>query len=157
MLSHVRTEMEVIRELAEDDPAYRSITSSWFKHSYLLDLLKELAQEDIKIVLTTDHGTIRVSNAVKVVGDRQTSTNLRYKQGKNLNYKNKEVFAITKPDKVYLPVSHISSSYIFAVNEDFLAYPNNFNHYVKYYKNTFQHGGISLEEMLIPIIQLSPK
>lgn len=157
MLSHARTEMEMIRELANDEAAYRSITLSWFQHSSLLLLLKELAKHKIKVVITTDHGTIKVNNPIKVIGDRGTNTNLRYKQGKNLNYKAKDVFAITKPAKAHLPVSNLSSSYIFALEQDFFAYPNNYNHYVKYYKNTFQHGGISLEEMLIPIITLEPK
>jgi len=157
MLSHARTELHMIRELADDEAAYRSLTYTWFEHSPLLDLIKELAEKDVTIVLTTDHGTIKVNNPIKVIGDKQTTTNLRYKQGKNLNYNPKEVFEIPQPDKVELPVSHMSSSYIFATNKDFFAYPNNYNHYVKYYKNTFQHGGVSLEEMLVPIITLIPK
>jgi CheY-like chemotaxis protein len=157
MLSHARTEMEMIRELAGDDSAYRSITLSWFEHSPLKDFLKELADKKIKVVITTDHGTIRVSNPVKVIGDKKTSTNLRYKQGKNLSYKAKEVFELTKPKQAYLPLTNVSSSYIFSIGDDFFAYPNNFNYYVNYYKGTFQHGGVSLEEMLIPVISLSPK
>ncbi len=157
MLSHARTELPMIRELADDEAAYRSLTSTWFDHSPLLDMIKELSETDVKVVIATDHGTIKVNNPIKVVGDKQTTTNLRYKQGKNLNYNPKEVFEITQPSKVELPISHVSSSYIFAMNKDFICYPNNFNHYVKYYKNTFQHGGISLEEMMIPIISLSRK
>ena len=157
MLSHARTDMDMIRELAADEPAYRSLTYSWFEHSPLLELFKELSERKIKVVITTDHGTIRVQNPIKVIGDRNTTTNLRYKQGKNLNYNQKEVFEITNPLKAHLPASNISSTFIFAQNDDFFAYPNNFNHYVKYYKDTFQHGGISLEEMLIPVITLAPK
>ncbi len=157
MLSHARTEMEMIRELADDESAYRSLTLSWFEHSPLLELFKELADKKVKIVLTTDHGTIKVSNPIKVIGDKNTTTNLRYKQGKNLNYNAREVFEITRPQQAHLPFSNLSSTFIFAQNNDFFAYPNNFNHYVKYYKDTFQHGGISLEEMLIPLITLSPK
>ncbi len=156
MLSHARTEIEMIRELANDEPAYRSLTLSWFKHSPLFALIKELQQQDVKIVITTDHGTIRVQNPVKVIGDKNTSTNLRYKNGRNLNYNPKEVFEIRDPQKAHLPKSHISTSYIFAINDDFLAYPNNFNYYVNYYKDTFQHGGVSLEEMIIPFIKLKP-
>ncbi len=156
MLSHARTEIEMIRELANDEPAYRSLTLSWFKHSPLFALIKELQQQDVKIVITTDHGTIRVQNPVKVIGDKNTSTNLRYKNGRNLNYNPKEVFEIRDPQKVHLPKPHISTSYIFAINDDFLAYPNNFNYYVNYYKDTFQHGGVSLEEMIIPFIKLKP-
>lgn len=157
MLSHARTESKMIRELASTEAAYRSLTLSWFKHSGALDLFRILAEKGYKVVLTTDHGTIRVNNAVKVVGDRNTNTNLRYKVGRNLNYNPKEVFEIRKPMEAGLPTPNLSSSYIFAMNQDFLAYPNNYNYYVGYYKDTFQHGGISLEEMLIPCITLSPK
>lgn len=156
MLSHARTESEMIRELANDEPAYRSLTISWFKHSPLFALIKELQHKNVKLIITTDHGTIRVQNPVKVIGDKNTSTNLRYKNGRNLNYKAKEVFEIRDPQKVHLPKSNISTSYIFATNEDFLAYPNNFNYYVNYYKNTFQHGGVSMEEMIIPFVKLKP-
>jgi CheY-like chemotaxis protein len=154
MLSHANTDMEMIRELAGNDAAYRSLTLSWFRHSHLIELLRELAARNIRVVLTTDHGTIRVSHAVKVVGDRATSKNLRYKMGKNLSYNSKEVFEIAQPELAHLPKSTLSSRYIFALNKDFMAYPNNFNHYVKYYTNTYQHGGISMEEMILPLIKL---
>ncbi len=157
MLSHARTDSEMIRELASDEAAYRSITLSWFEHSSLKEFMTKAAEKKIKIVITTDHGTIRVNNPIKIIGDRNTTTNLRYKAGKNLSYKAKEVFEITKPENIYLPKSNMSTSYVFAQNEDFFAYPNNYNYYVNYYKNTFQHGGVSLEEMIIPLITLSPK
>jgi len=156
MLSHARTEMEMIRELAYDESSYRSLVHSWFQHSYLYDLLKQLNQHDIKLVITTDHGSVRVTNPVKVVGDRKTSVNLRYKQGRNLNYNPKEVFDVTQPDTVHLPKTNLTTSYIFAMNNDYLVYPNNYNHFVNLYRNTFQHGGISMEEMLIPVSILSP-
>ncbi|MDF1573956.1 MAG: bifunctional response regulator/alkaline phosphatase family protein [Bacteroidales bacterium] len=156
MLSHARTEIEMIRELAYDESSYRSLVQSWFQHSYLFDLLKEMNQHDITLVITTDHGAVRVSNPVKVIGDRQTSVNLRYKQGKNLNYPPKEVFDVVQPELVQLPRNHMTTSYIFAMNNDYLVYPNNYNHFVNLYRNTFQHGGISMEEMLIPLSILSP-
>ena len=157
MLSHARTEMEVIKELADDEPAYRSITSSWFDHSPLLDIIKKIAENNCKLIITTDHGTVRVENPVKVVGDRNTNTNLRYKQGRNLNYNPKEVFEIRNPADGFLPKTNVSTSYIFAQNSDFFVYPNNYNHFVNFYQHTFQHGGISMEECLIPYIVLTAK
>lgn len=157
MLSHAKTDSKMMRELVQDESAYRSLTISWFKHSSTLDLFKALAAQKVKIVLTTDHGTIKVDNAVKVVGDKQTNVNLRYKVGKNLGYNKKEVFEITQPSKVGLPNPNVSSVYIFASNDDFFAYPNNYNYYVSYYRNTFQHGGVSLEEMIIPSVIMEPK
>jgi hypothetical protein len=157
MLSHARTDMEVIRELADDEPAYRSITQSWFEHSPLLDIIKKAAELKVPVVISTDHGTIRVKDPVQVVGDRDTTTNLRYKQGRNLRYNPKEVFEITDPQKGFLPKLNVSTRYIFSKGEQFFAYPNNYNYYVNFYRNTFQHGGISMEEMMIPVIKLMPK
>jgi len=157
MISHARTEMDMIKELASNEKAYRSLTLSWFNNSSLLELLKGLAENDIRIIVTTDHGAIRVNNAVKVIGDRDTNTNLRYKLGKNLNYKSKQLFEVRDPKQVHLPSRNMSTSYIFAHTTDFLAYPNNFNYYANYYKDTFQHGGISMEEMIIPVVTLAPK
>jgi CheY-like chemotaxis protein len=157
ILSHARTEIDVIREIANDEAAYRSITRSWFVHSPLYELVKSLSRMGIYLVITTDHGSVRVQNPVRVIGDKQTSTNLRYKQGRNLNYNPKEVFEIKDPAQVHLPRVNVSTKYIFAGYNDFFAYPNNFNYYVGYYKNTFQHGGISMEEMLIPVTILAPK
>jgi len=157
MISHARTEMDMIKELASDESAYRSLTLSWFNHSSLLDLLKVLAENRVKVILTTDHGTIRVENALKVLGDRETNSNLRYKSGRNLNFNSKAIYDIKNPATIYLPSRNVSTSYIFASNTDFFAYPNNYNHYAQYYRNTYQHGGISLEEMIIPVVTLTPK
>ncbi|HNW00254.1 MAG TPA: PglZ domain-containing protein, partial [Chitinophagales bacterium] len=150
MLSHARTEMEVLKELASDETAYRSLTKSWFDHSPLLDALRKLSDKKVRIIITTDHGTMRVQAPSKVVADRNTTTNLRYKSGKNLQYNKKDVFEVKVPAEAGLPRQHVTSSFIFAKEDAFFAYPNNYNHYVNYFKNTFQHGGISLEEMIVP-------
>ncbi|MCE3280006.1 MAG: PglZ protein [Bacteroidetes bacterium] len=157
MLSHARTEMEVIRELADDESAYRSITVSWFEHSPLHEIIKQIAAKKCKMVITTDHGTIKVTEPTKVVGDKNVNTNLRYKQGKSLDYVKKDVFEVRNPGDAFLPKQHVSQAFIFAKEDMFFAYPNNYNYYVGYYRNTFQHGGVSLEEMIIPYITLSAK
>ncbi len=156
MLSHARTESGVIRDLANEEPAYRSLTRSWFLHSTLFELLKTLASHPVKIIFSTDHGTIRVQNPVKVVGDRNTSPNLRYKMGRNLDYDPKKVFELINPEKAMLPKTNISSRYIFALNKDYLVYQNNYNHYASYYKDTFQHGGISMQEIMLPVALIEP-
>lgn len=156
ILSHARTEIDVIRDLAADEPAYRSLVRSWFIHSSLFDLLKTLASFQVRIIFSTDHGSIRVQNPVRITGDKKTSPNLRYKMGRNLEYNPEDVFEIRNPEKAMLPKSNISSRYIFAQNKDFLIYQNNFNYYAGYYRNSFQHGGISMQEMLLPVISLEP-
>lgn len=157
MLSHARTESRMIRELANSDVAYRSLTESWFRNSYALDLFKQMARNGYKVVITTDHGTVRVNNAIKVIGEKNTNTNLRYKLGRNLSYNPKQVFEIKSPQRFGLPCPNVSTTYVFATNRDFFAYPNNYNYYVQYYSDTFQHGGISMEEMIVPLVTLSPK
>lgn len=157
MLSHSKTEMEVVKELASNDKAYRSLTYSWFKNSPLLEMIQLAQQIGFKLILTTDHGTINVKNPSKVIGDRDTSLNLRYKTGRSLTYDSKDVFESKNPKNIHLPSINMSSSYIFAKGDLFFAYPNNYNHYVSYYKNTYQHGGVSLEEMIIPFVVFEPK
>ena len=157
MLSHSKTEMEVIKELASNDKSYRSLTYSWFKNSPLLDIIQQARQLGFKLILTTDHGTINAKNPSKVIGDKNTSLNLRYKTGKSLTYEEKDVLAATNPKSIHLPSINMSSSFIFAKGDLFFAYPNNYNHYVSYYRNTYQHGGVSLEEMIIPFVVMEPK
>ncbi|MBQ9671899.1 MAG: bifunctional response regulator/alkaline phosphatase family protein [Prevotella sp.] len=157
MLSHARTESRMVRELANNESAYRSITLSWFRHSVIADFFRRLAQTDYKVIVTTDHGSIRCTKPVKIVGDRNTNTNLRYKLGKSLGYDSKDLFVIKDPRQAQLPQPNLSTSYVFATGDSFFAYPNNYNYYVSYYKDTFQHGGISMEEMLIPLVTMTGK
>jgi hypothetical protein len=157
MLSHARTEMEIIRELAEDEAAYRSITVSWIEHSPLLEIIKKIAEAGVRLMITSDHGTIKVTNPVRIVGEKSTNSNLRYKVGRGLNYNKKEVFSVQNPQEAFLPKLKMSSEFVFAKGQDFFVYPNNYNHFVNYYENTFQHGGISMEEILIPYINLKPR
>lgn len=156
-VSHARTEMEVLKELAGDEKAYRSLTRSWFENSPLWAALQRVAERDVQLVLTTDHGTIRVNTPSKVVGDRETTTNLRYKVGKNLQYERRDVLEIRDPETAGLPRPNVSSTFIFAKEDKFFLYPNNYNYYHNYYKDTFQHGGISLEEMICPVVYLRKK
>ncbi len=157
MLSHARTDMAMVRELAPDESAYRSITKSWFIHSPLFEILRKISDKKAKVIITTDHGTIRVKRPFKIVGDRSVNSNLRYKQGKNLGFEGDKVFEAAKPERFFLPKMNVSTSYVFAIEDQFFAYPNNYNYYVNFYKDTFQHGGVSLEEMIIPFILLSSK
>ena len=157
MLSHARTDMEVIKELADDEAAYRSLTLTWFEHSTLKEMLEKMANANARVIVTTDHGTVKVNSDIKVRGDRSTNSNLRYKVGKNLGYNHKEVFAAEDPEKFGLPKANVSSSYVFARDRDFFVYPNNYHQFVKYFKDTFQHGGVSLEEVIIPFAILDSR
>lgn len=157
MLSHARTDMAMVRELAPDESAYRSITKSWFLHSPLLEIFRKISEKKARVIITTDHGTIRVKRPFKIIGDRTVNSNLRYKQGKNLGYEGDRLMEVMKPEKLYLPKVNVSTTYVFAIEDQFFAYPNNYNYYVNFYKDTFQHGGVSMEEMIIPIIFLTSK
>jgi hypothetical protein len=157
MLSHVRTEMEVLKELASDEISYRSITTSWFEHSPLHQALKRIADKKVNVIVATDHGTVRVKTPHRVIGDKQTTTNLRYKHGRNLNYNDNDVLSFRDPNEAGLPRPNVNSAYIFAKGDGYLCYPNNYNYFANYYKNTFQHGGISLEEVIVPIVRMVPK
>ncbi len=157
ILSHARTETDIIREIADDEAAFRSLTRSWFEHSELFEILRSVGEKGIKVIITSDHGTRKVQNPIKVIGDRETSTNLRYKTGKSLSYDSKELFVIKNPADIGLPQGNVSSHYIFAMQDDFLVYPNNYNHFVRHFRSTFQHGGVSMEEMIVPYIVLEPR
>ena len=157
MLSHAKTEMDVIKELADDDKAYRSLTKSWFQNSPLLEIIQKAQELGQKLIITTDHGTINAKIPSKIIGDKNISANLRYKTGKSLTFNKKEVYFVKNPKDIHLPTISMNSSFVFAKEDLFFAYPNNFNHFVNYYKNTYQHGGISLEEMIIPCAILEPK
>ncbi|MFT4697513.1 MAG: CheY-like chemotaxis protein [Flavobacteriaceae bacterium] len=157
MLSHSKTEMEVIKELASTDKSYRSLTQSWFKNSPLLDIIQQASSLGFKLIITTDHGTINVKNPTKVIGDKNISSNLRYKTGRSLSFDEKDVLLAKDPKSIHLPTINMSSSFIFAKGDLFFAYPNNYNHFVSYYRNTYQHGGVSLEEVIIPFVVLEPK
>lgn len=153
-MSHARTESKMLRELLPDESAYRSLTRSWFLRSPLPALLEKISKKGYRAVITTDHGSVRVKNGVKVLADRETSSNLRYKSGKNLGYDPKRLFDVILPANAGLPSHGVSTRYIFATENDFFLYPNNYHHYQAYFENSFQHGGISMEEMLIPAISL---
>ena len=155
--SHARTDVKIVRELADDEAAYRSVTASWFEHSPLWEAMQIMAAKGAKVIVTTDHGSVRVKDPIKIVGDKNMTTNLRYKTAKQMKYEAKEVYEAKNPKDLFLPTQHMSSGFVFARDYDFFAYPNNYNYYVNYYKNTFQHGGISMEEMLCPYVALSPR
>lgn len=157
MMSHARTESKTLKELSNSDSAYLSLTESWFRYSSTLDIFRKLASSGSKVILTTDHGSIRVDNPVKVIGDKEINSNPRYKIGKNLKYNPKEVYACLKPEEIGLPSPSLASEFIFACENDFFVYPNNMNEYVRLYSDTIQHGGISMEEMLVPLVMMTPK
>src|SRR5690606_5888312 len=154
MLSHARTEMEVLKELAGDEISYRSLTVSWFEHSPLYRALKKVAEKDIQLLITTDHGTTRVKTPSKCVGDRATTANLRYKHGRNLHYDDKDVLAYRDLIVACMHRQNVSSVIIFTKVYVFHCFPYHYHHYVNYNRPKFQPGGNYLEEMIIHIVQL---
>lgn len=157
ILSHAKTDVKMIKELTGDEKAYRDLTITWFKNSPLFELLKILSSHDINLIVTSDHGTINVTESSKVIGEKSISSNLRYKTGRKIKFDNRDVFHVSNPESIMLPSQQLSSSYIFAAPYKYFVYPNNYNHYAHHYINTYQHGGVSLDEMIIPIATLKPK
>lgn len=157
MIAHSRSDFAILKEIAPDESAYRSLTRSWFRHSSLFGMLKTLSEKDVKIVVTTDHGSVRCMRGVKALGDRDTSTCLRYKFGKNVKSDAKSAMRIPDPTEYKLPKQGITVNNIIAKEDYYFVYPTDFHHYLQKYRDSFQHGGISPEEMIIPVATLSPK
>ena len=157
MISHAKTEMEIIKELASDNKAFRSLTLSWFKNSPLLEIIQQAKKLDFNLIITTDHGTINTDQATEIRGNPELSSNLRYKAGQSLSYNPKHVMEVNDPKSIKLPANHINSKFIFAKEQQYFIYQNNFNHYANHFRNTFQHGGISMEEMIIPFVVMRPR
>lgn len=158
MLAHGRSDSEILKELAPDEAAYRSLTASWFAHSSLFGMLKTLArQKNVKVILTTDHGSIRCMRGAKVLGDREASTNLRYKFGRNLKCDERQAMFVKNPSDYRLPKRGVTINYIIAKEDYFFVYPTDYHKYLHQYRDSFQHGGISMEEMILPVVKLTPK
>jgi len=154
MISHAKTEMDLIKELAPNDKAYRALIKTWFENSILLDIIRTGYEQGRRVFITTDHGSILVKKPTKVIGDKETSLNLRYKLGRSLTFDEKHVLACRQPEKFKLPSPYVNGTYIFAKEDYFFVYPNNYNYYVHYFSNTYQHGGVSMQEMIVPFVRL---
>lgn len=157
ILSHAKTDNSIVDQLIRDDQTFRSLSYNWFENSSVIKLLKKAAEAGYKLIVTTDHGMVQVKKPHKIIGDRESSTNIRYKTGKSLSYGSGPVWSVNDPESIFLPKGHLSSTYVFAKNSAFLAYPKNYNHFVSYYKDTYQHGGISLEECIVPFVIMQPR
>jgi len=156
ILAHSRSDSEVLREITPNEAAYRSLTKSWFGHSSLYRILRELAQRGNTVIITSDHGSIRGMRGAKVIGDRETSTNLRYKFGRSLKADPKQAIILQKPETYQLPSLSMTTNFLFAKEDYYFVYPTNYHHYLNYYRDTLQHGGVSMEEMILPIVRLEP-
>ncbi|OZC03917.1 bifunctional response regulator/alkaline phosphatase family protein [Rubricoccus marinus] len=157
ILAHSRSDSRILREIAPDVPAYRGLSTTWFEHSWLADAFKQLSEHDCTIVITSDHGAVRSLNATKVIGDRETSTSLRYKHGRNLKVESREAIFVKEPETYGLPRAGINENYVFATEDRYFVYPTNYHKYQERYRDSFLHGGVSLEEILLPVATLRPK
>lgn len=157
MLVHGRSQSELLKEIAPDEKAFRSLVQSWFAHSTLLEILRQVARAGATVVLTTDHGAVRSTRATMVYGDRETSTNLRYKVGRNLRCDPKDALLVRDPRTFGLPSSGLGANFLFAREDFFFVYPTHFSEYQRQYRDSFQHGGISLEEMILPVAIMEPR
>ena len=156
ILAHGRSESEILQELAPDEAAFRSVMKAWFTHSPLYDILKALSKQDCTVVLTTDHGSVLGRRAALVYGNRDTSTNLRYKYGVNLNTDSKQAVIVRNPADFALPEG-LNKTYVLAREDFYFVYPTRFHEFEGRYRNSFQHGGISIEEMILPLLTLTPR
>lgn len=156
-LVHTRSDSEVLKEIAPDVSAFRALAKTWFAHSSLLDIFKTLANQDVTIVVTTDHGSVRALRDTRVLGDRDTSTSLRYKYGRNLKCDKNAAIMIDNPQDYKLPRGGVTTNYIFAKEDYYFVYPTNYHRYQNKYRDTFQHGGASLEEMILPVVTMHSK
>lgn len=157
IMAHGRSQSQILKELAPDVPAFRSLMRSWFEHSTLLDVLRTLSRRDCTVVLTTDHGSIFCNRATPVRANRETSTNVRYKYGDNLGVDEKIVFLMKDPEDYMLPRQSTIENYAITTDNYYLVYPTNFHEYERLYRDSFQHGGISLEEMIVPFVVMKPR
>ena len=158
MLAHGRSDSPLLKEIAPDEAAYRSLTRSWFQHSSLFGMLKVLSQQPhVTVVLTTDHGSVRCLRGSKIIGDREASTNLRYKFGRNLKIDERQAVFVKNPADYMLPRSSVTTNYVLAKENYFFVYPTDYHKYLSQYRDSFQHGGISMEEMILPVVTLTPR
>jgi CheY-like chemotaxis protein len=158
MLAHSRSDSDILREIAPNEPAYRSLTQSWFQHSWLLRMFQTIAkQKNVTVIVTTDHGSILSGRGAKVFGDREASTSLRYKYGRNLKVEDKHALFVKNPGDLKLPNRGITANYIIAKEDYYFVYPTDYHKYLNQYRNTFQHGGMSMEEMILPVVTMRPR
>ncbi|MEE9162159.1 MAG: response regulator [Candidatus Neomarinimicrobiota bacterium] len=158
LLAHHRAESDVIKEILPDESGYRATICSWLEKSWLRELLETVAEwDDTVVVLTSDHGSIQVDKPVRILADRQTSSGVRYKYGRNLKSSEKGGLTIKQPAEYHLPADDVTTNYVIARDRNFFVYPSDYHRFVRRFEGSFQHGGISLEEMVVPVATLRPR